>query len=263
MSQVIAFEKLKNTRDLGGMSGADGRKIRPGKLIRSGQLSFATPADTVKLGGLICLIVDFRNANEHEERPDPVLEGVPNVSLPILDRGGAGVARDRESEQEAMRDLFGDPVKAQGAMTRIYEDFASKPFCRGQYERFVRLLLEDREKAVLWHCAGGKDRAGFASVIVQEILGVDREAVRADYMKTNDCLKEETAFMIEDTCRRTGHRDEAAVEAMKHFFGAEMGYLDAVYRKIGELYGDFGTYVREDLHITDEETQRLRRLYLE
>ena len=42
LSRKIEFEKLLNTRDLGGMTGSDGRKIKPGKLYRkpSGRLAF-------------------------------------------------------------------------------------------------------------------------------------------------------------------------------------------------------------------------------
>ena len=36
MSELINLQGLSNTRDLGGMSGADGRKIIKRKLIRSG-----------------------------------------------------------------------------------------------------------------------------------------------------------------------------------------------------------------------------------
>lgn len=38
----IPLEGLHNTRDLGGFETADGRKIRPRRLIRSGQLSGMT-----------------------------------------------------------------------------------------------------------------------------------------------------------------------------------------------------------------------------
>ena len=41
----IPLEGLHNTRDLGGFETADGRKIRPRRLIRSGQLSGMTEKD--------------------------------------------------------------------------------------------------------------------------------------------------------------------------------------------------------------------------
>ena len=48
MSQRIEFETLLNTRDLGGMTGADGRKIKPCRLIRSGHLYMASSNDLKK-----------------------------------------------------------------------------------------------------------------------------------------------------------------------------------------------------------------------
>ena len=52
-SRRIEFERLLNTRDLGGMTGADGRKIRPGKLYRSGHLFAASENDLKKLSEMI------------------------------------------------------------------------------------------------------------------------------------------------------------------------------------------------------------------
>ena len=41
----IPLEGLQNTRDLGGFEAADGRHIRPKKLLRSGQLAGMTKKD--------------------------------------------------------------------------------------------------------------------------------------------------------------------------------------------------------------------------
>lgn len=39
----IDFDKLPNTRDLGGMVGAGGRRVKHGLLLRSGTLGFGSP----------------------------------------------------------------------------------------------------------------------------------------------------------------------------------------------------------------------------
>lgn len=44
--QRLNLKKLDNTRDLGGMPTKDGRKIKRGKLIRSGRL-YKLPAQTI------------------------------------------------------------------------------------------------------------------------------------------------------------------------------------------------------------------------
>ena len=49
LSRHIDFEGMSNVRDLGGMTGADGKKIKSGLLFRSDQLHSATKADQEKL----------------------------------------------------------------------------------------------------------------------------------------------------------------------------------------------------------------------
>ena len=78
ISQRLEFECLDNTRDLGGMITVDGRKIRPGKLIRSGQLFFASENDISRLKELVGAVADFRTDKEVSEKPDPEQsEGAP------------------------------------------------------------------------------------------------------------------------------------------------------------------------------------------
>ena len=98
----IPLERLYNTRDLGGIGTTDGRRIRPHRLIRSGQLSGMTERDARVLAEEYELktVVDFRTEREKEESPDPVPEGITYLEIPILDELSVGITRDRESERE-------------------------------------------------------------------------------------------------------------------------------------------------------------------
>ena len=77
----IPLEGLHNTRDLGGFEAADGRHIRPKKLLRSGQLAGMTKKDQRVLLEEYRLRtdVDFRTGQEKAEAPDPALPGVEYV----------------------------------------------------------------------------------------------------------------------------------------------------------------------------------------
>ena len=107
-SRKIEFEKLLNTRDLGGMNAAGGKKILPGKLIRSGHLGFAAPEDLERLAGIIELSVDFRTDRECEERPEPPIPGVRYCHIPILDTRTKGVTRDDDSYEEVRKNMRRD-----------------------------------------------------------------------------------------------------------------------------------------------------------
>ena len=85
MSIRIPFHKLDNTRDLGGMPAADGRRICSGRLFRSGQLYDADEFDRQKLEEMLDLVVDLRTEKERSEKPDPDLAGVQYCSIPALD----------------------------------------------------------------------------------------------------------------------------------------------------------------------------------
>ena len=158
VSRKIEFEKLLNTRDLGGMNAAGGKKILPGKLIRSGHLGFASAGDLEKLSGLIELAVDFRTEKECAERPEPAIPGVRYCHIPILDTRTKGVTRDEDSYEEVRKNMLDEAELSRRYMCRVYEDFAVNDHCVSRYEEFIRLLLEKRERAVLWHCSASAMR---------------------------------------------------------------------------------------------------------
>lgn len=263
MSQKIEFEKLRNTRDLGGMKTADGRKIKSGKLIRSGHLIAASEKDQEKLAGLIDTVVDFRSERECTERPEPHISGTNYYHIPVLEEPKPGVTRDEDSYEEVRKNMLGEAELARKYMVRVYGGFITSEYCRAQYEKFIRLLLEDHEKAVLWHCTAGKDRAGFGTVIVQELLGVDKADIMEDYMMTNVFLEPEIRGIIESIRTRTGFMNEESEKALRYMFAAWQDYLEGTYSLVAECYGDFGSYIRDGLHITDKEREILKEKFLE
>lgn len=63
-----------NARDLGGLPTMDGRTIRPGLLLRSGELAGITEPDAQTLTEYpLRTVVDFRTDLEREQKPDRVL----------------------------------------------------------------------------------------------------------------------------------------------------------------------------------------------
>ena len=181
----MEFERLKNTRDLGGLQMKDGRTIRPGMLIRSCHLSIAPARDLAVLRDVVGEIVDFRTLKEQQVHPDPVFEGVPHHPMPVLESMTAGITREEEADRSEIETYLLDPEGARRHMMENYQLFVTSEHARQCYSSFVKLLFAPREKALLWHCTAGKDRAGFATAIVLEILGADLETILEDYMKTN------------------------------------------------------------------------------
>ena len=258
ISTYIDLPGMNNTRDLGGMRTKDGHRIRSGRLIRSAKLSnLEDPAWFTENVGLV---VDLRSSRECSETPDPAIPGVDYLHLPIFEIQASGVTRDRESDK---RLPALDPENALARMAGLYVRFVTDEFSLSQYRRFIRLLFEPREKALLWHCTAGKDRTGVAALFIQELLGVGREDIMADYTITNQYLAEEIRQLCEARARELGGMDEAQLKAMTIFMGACEEYILGVYAKAEELYGSFDGFIREGLEISDAQREELRRMYLE
>ncbi len=281
-SKRISFEGLNNTRDLGGMYTTDGRRIREGKLFRSGALYKVTENDIKKLSDLnLRRIYDFREEDDRKRRPDPELTGCTNLWLPILMENGAGVEQGEKAQKETykmFRELIENPEQSAAMMTDIYRQFIREEYCRKQYGRFIKDVLNTaraaQEKgdqaAVLWHCAAGKDRAGFGAVILQEIFGISREDVFADYMLTNSYMVEEVKAQVEKN--RTlltefyGDQTEKVFPSycrvIANLMEARTEYLEAVYQCVEEDYKDFSNYLIKGLGVTEGEQEELRSFFL-
>ena len=282
-SRKIDFEGLNNTRDLGGMRTTDGRKIREGLLYRSGALYRASENDLNKLTDYnLCRVYDFREEDDRAHRPDPDIPGCSNLWIPILMEDGAGVEQGEKAQEEAykmFRNLIENPEQSAAMMTDIYRQFIREEYCSNQYGRFVKDMLsisqeaqkEGKQPVILWHCAAGKDRAGFGAVILQEIFGVLREDIFADYMLTNSYVMKEVEAQIEKHRSKLiefyGDQTEkifpSYCEVVANMMEARTEYLEAVYQCVKEDYEDFSSYVEKGLNISESEQAELRSIFLE
>ena len=256
-SKYIDIPGMNNTRDLGGMRTMDGRVVRPNMLYRSSKLSdLKDPSWFTRNVGLV---VDMRSSREINEKPDPLIPGVAYLHLPIFEMPASGVTRDKESDR---RMTAPDPETAIMRMASVYARFVADEFCRFQYRRFIQLLLEPREKAILWHCSAGKDRTGTGALLIQELLGVSREDIMADYLMTNEYLKDEIRQLVDRIAERNGGMSEDERKGTLAFMRANERYPLAVYKEAETRYGNFDSFIREGLGVSDAMRGELRQRYL-
>lgn len=261
-SKRLPFEKLHNIRDLGGMVAADGRTIVSGRLIRSGVLAELSDSDRAALASLADTVIDFRTDGERSEKPDIEIPGIRYHHIPIVDSLTAGITREKAADQNVYARFGAEPDKARLYMCDMYHAFAESDFAVDQYSRFIRLLMQPREKAAVWHCTAGKDRAGIGAAIIEEILGVGRADVIDDYLMTNECLQEDIAFLTAFIKAQAGPGSTMTDEAFRYLFGAERDYIEEYYRTIDRKYGSFDRFVRDGLKLTEEDIRTLQSLYL-
>lgn len=241
---------------------ADGRKIVTGKLVRCGNLSVMSEEDKKAFALLADTVIDFRTDSERSEKPDIEVAGICYQNIPAIESLTEGITREKSADQNLFARLGAYPEKARLYMCDMYHVFAESDYSAAQYSKFIRLLMEAKGKAYVWHCTAGKDRAGIASVIVEEILGIPREDIINDYLMTNEYLKEEIAFLTDFVKSQAGKDSVILDEALSYLLGAKRDYIEEYYRTIDAKYGGFEAFVSDGLGLSAEEIKQLEQLYL-
>ncbi|MGP3926696.1 MULTISPECIES: tyrosine-protein phosphatase [unclassified Streptomyces] len=251
---------VRNFRDVGGLPTEDGRLLRTGVLFRSGHLAHATPEDAAFLSSLgLHTIFDFRNSADMAlEGPDVDLPGVRHVNLPLTDPAqGADFWRMvRDGKVSQLREALADGKAAQ-RMTATYRHIIrTRTAEQGQ----VLHALADHSVPALMHCAAGKDRAGLSIAVTLLALGVERDAIEADYLASNATHRR---YRV-----RRGNETEAEMSAevrglLSPLFDARAEYLAAAFATIDEMWGSVDAYLTEGLAFGPEHRERLRARLLD
>lgn len=249
---------VRNFRDLGGIPAADGRRLRNGVLFRSGHLAHATTEDTAFLSGLgLHTVFDFRNsADQALEGPDVDLPGVRNVNIPLSDPadGAEFWKMVRDGELEQLRTVLADG-QAAARMVASYRSMIKNR--TAEHGRILRSLADDSVPALM-HCAAGKDRAGLSIAVTLMALGVEQEAIEADYLQSNSPHRR---YKMHRGAK--GGVSPEVAELLSPLFDARTAYLHSAVNTIEETWGGVEPYLKDGLGLDTATRERLRDRMLE
>jgi len=250
------METLVNFRDLGDISGADGKKIKPKKILRAGEpINLSdTASNFLKTECNLSKIVDFRSTKECEERPNDVIEGTEYIHIDIM----KSITHNKTSMDDFIKNATSENVKVD--MINTYRDIVVNLEAQESYREFINILLNNEEGSVLFHCFAGKDRTGIGAMLVLEILGADREDIFIDFLKTNELRIAANRAIIE-TVKEYGYSEEE-LDALKTSLNVDISYLEAAYDTICKEYESVEQYIENVLKISQEDVKKLREMYL-
>lgn len=257
--QGIELEGVTNARQLGGYIGKDGKKVKADLLLRTGKLSAATPEDIQKLEDVYHLteIIDFRTSSEKEAEPDPEISNAENIGISVME----------EDTSAATVASAADPMTAMieyaksGAVATMYTDMVRNEHSQQGYAQFFQELVQHEDGAILWHCTGGKDRAGLATVLLLSALGVDQETILQDFDLSNEYYTD-TADQMAAAAEAQGCTEEE-IQSVRDLCGVNRTYMEAALDAINEEYGSMDEYLKNQLNVTDEDIAVLQEKYLE
>lgn len=264
----VSFDNIVNARDLGEMIGAGGRQIRPHRILRTAHLHDASPEDLRRLHEEYNLVrvFDFRSLGEAEALPDQPVEGATHHLLPTIDLSAEKLT-EQPIPQEAFLDLethivnysFYPEVQAMAA--NMYPSLIRSEYSQLQYATFLRLIVESPEDGgVLWHCFQGKDRTGWGAAYLLFALGVDREAVIADFDLSNEAYRPLVERLNQEIIRRGG--GEAEMEVVQAFMGVSTANFIRTLDLIDREFGGMMSYLHNELMLSPDDIHLLRRRFL-
>ncbi|WP_367341382.1 tyrosine-protein phosphatase [Limosilactobacillus sp.] len=256
--RIIPVRHGYNFRDLGGYETADGHHVQWGRLYRTGRLNIL---DSDEQQGFIDRhvdrILDLRDNCEVKSEPDPQWDGAQYRHLPVFisDETGANLPWFSSSH-----DLATDPHLGDQLMKTAYHDMLAKPIGQRAYHNYFANLLADKDGAVVFHCAAGKDRTGVAAYLTLRLLGVSKELAQQDYLLTNDCSVEHRQRRVQEIKAAGGN--DITVSNVMQMATAKTEFLQAALDVIRREAGSVEGYFKDVLGFSDNDIADLKRLYL-
>lgn len=256
----LGIASVPNLRDLGGYRTTDGETVAKGLVYRSNQLSGIQPEDMQKLSMLgLKESLDLRTWDERSARPDELPSGVTYVWLDVLaDSPQAGPAQLEKLLQDpkTANAVLGDG-KVEASFAASYRELVSLPSATREFRNFFLALGDENQLPLLFHCTTGKDRTGWGAAAFLTLLGVPKEMVYEDYLRSNDYIIPAYQTVIDGFVAAGG---DASIPAA--ILGVKKEYLDAAFDEMEMRYGSIEGYFSEGLGIDAAGQQTIRELYL-
>lgn len=172
LKQSIPLKSVANARELGDYHTADGKTVRSGVLLRTGNLNDITAEDiqTLKDQYRLSDIIDFRMEMRGYE--DTMIGGVTNTHLDVIDLTVLYPKADSNVDIYKLDVL--QLVKMLEQIGMLNEDM------------YIGFLKNDMGKKAFPYPACGKDRTGLAAMLLLSLFGVEESVIMEDYMLTNE-----------------------------------------------------------------------------
>jgi len=249
----LPLQGAVNFRDLGGYATTAGQRLRWGKVFRSDHLSGLTDRDVDFLKHMkIKCVCDFRTSTEARRKPDrfPGDGSGKQIHLPI-------------------DNLKFDPTDLFQKLKRGETSWLTKEFLIEGYilniEKFAPVWAEVFRRLanlsclpLVFHCTGGKDRAGTCTALILLALGVPEKTVIYDYGLSNIYIRDVVNGIY-------AKLDAAGIDRGKisPYFSAPRYCIEALLAHLREKYGSCIAYLKSKAGVTERMLKEIRKQLLE
>ncbi|MFF9842124.1 tyrosine-protein phosphatase [Streptomyces sp. NPDC013740] len=243
----IPLQGAVNVRDLGGYLTYDGARVRRGLVYRGDHLAKLTEADLTTLAGLgLGRVVDFRIPLEVQyDGTDRLPAGLAAVSRPVTDNGLYGQLLAAIGSRDPVRqeEMLGNG-RAAAFMTEVYRTFVTSAANRERFGTTLRDLADPGAGPQLYHCTSGKDRTGWQSWLLLNLVGVPESSATEDYLASNTFRAAYDARVREGLKQAGLMRNPDLIIPLQE---VRREYLDAALTELRTAYGSLYRYATTGL----------------
>ena len=249
----LPLQGAVNFRDLRGYASTAGQRVRWGKVFRSDHLSNLTERDIDFLERMkIHCVCDFRTSSEAQRRPDRFpKDGIgEHLHLPI-DNLKADPTELFQKLKNGDTSWLTKEFLIEGYILNI-EEFA--PVWGEVFKR----LANPGHLPLVFHCTGGKDRAGTCAALILLSLGVSQKAVIYDHGLSNIYIRDVVNGIYTKF-------DAVGIDRGKisPYFSAPRYCIEALLAHLHEKYGSPIEYLKSKAGVTEEMLTKIREQLLE
>lgn len=199
----------------------------------------------------IKVVVDLRTNQEHNDKKNKVIKGIKYIHLPLITMEEMGASSEKEGKRNVIKNH---------KLPDIYDYYRRlvSPKRRDSWSEIFRLLLENDDGAIYFHCTVGKDRTGIVSALILTLLGIDKETIYKDYLITNEHPIIPFSYRIFALSLDKEFRKE-----FWEYFKAKKEYLDAAFTEIDKVYGSIDNFFIECCSLDNDKISKIKEKYLD
>ncbi|HEY1809674.1 MAG TPA: tyrosine-protein phosphatase [Acidobacteriaceae bacterium] len=247
LASVNNFRDVAGADDATAYRTAGGQKLRRGVIYRSCALAAPSAAALATMEALdILTIVDLRTPGEIQANPDHPPSGATETNINV------------NGTPNAVNPPLSTPAEAIAYMESSYEAFVTDSGIRGRIAEVLHLLAHT-PGCHLYHCSGGKDRTGWITNTLLNIVGVPQSVINQDYLLTNVYAQATIDATYKATAAAYG---QSAANIIYPVLVADQRYLDAALAQVTVQYGTMASYVSNGLGLDAGTLSRLSAMLL-
>ena len=242
LASVDNFRDMAGANDATAYRNSNGQKLRRGVFYRSNAMT-PSAADKATLEALgITAVYDLRTSTEKAKLPDVVPAGAVYRHINVL-----GVDNAAAPRVTSMAEMIA-AIDLESAATVILPSYLE-----GMAQLFTSMALTSGPQ--VFHCTAGKDRTGWAAVLLLGIAGVSRDVIMTDYLLSNTYS---AASIQASYDRLKAANGQAFADMYRPALGVQESFLMASINQAEKLYGSMDGYVEKGLRLDKATVATLR-----